>query len=302
MERAQQRIADVFNGQLRPVDGQQPILTSASTPWAGFLIERDACRPGCADSIVYRHDQLIFITSGTVTVRDRALPGADEVAAPAGSVTTWPSGHECRSVYWTSRGRLGGLAEMIRVQVDQETLQRLTIERCGPLHGHLAPCVGASDAPLSSLAQLMAAEVAAECPNGPLYSESLCLAFAARVYSGPAAAAAQPAKGALSRAQLTRVCDYIDHHLGSDLSLVDLAAQAGLSPRHFALRFRRSTNVTPHQYVLARRVERAQQLLLKREARAVDVALALGFSSQSHFIDVFHRTVGVTPRQFQRTG
>jgi AraC family transcriptional regulator len=295
-----QRIADLFNGKLRSVDEERPLLSSATTRWKGFLLERDACRPGFADSILYRHDQLIFITSGLVTVDDRAFPGPKRFAAAVGSFTTWPAGHECRSVRWLSQGPLNGLAEMIRIQLDSEVLHKLAPERSAAAAAPLAPCGGATDAELLALAQLMAAEVAAGCPSGPLYEQSLCLAFAARVYASRERSDSL-IKGGLSRMQLSRACDYIDQHLGGELSLVKIAAEAGLSPRHFAVRFRCSVGVTPHRYVLARRINRARHMLQAGNVRVVDVALALGFSSQSHFIDVFHRAVGVTPRQFQRT-
>jgi AraC family transcriptional regulator len=82
-------------------------------------------------------------------------------------------------------------------------------------------------------------------------------------------------------------------------TLEQMAAVAHLSPYHFARRFKATTGLPPYQYVIARRVERAQHLLRKdQELSLVEVALRAGFSDQSKFSFHFKRLVGVTPRQF----
>ena len=84
------------------------------------------------------------------------------------------------------------------------------------------------------------------------------------------------------------------------MCLDHLAALAHMSPYHFARLFKKSTGLPPHQYVIARRVERAKELLRDRDPLPLaEVAAETGFSSQSHFTRHFKRFVGVTPRQFQ---
>jgi len=79
-----------------------------------------------------------------------------------------------------------------------------------------------------------------------------------------------------------------------------LAAVARLSPYHFARQFKVATGLPPHQYVIARRVERAQQLLRAgTDLSLAEVAAHAGFSDQSQFSRHFKRLVGVTPRQFR---
>lgn len=92
-----------------------------------------------------------------------------------------------------------------------------------------------------------------------------------------------------------RVLDYIEAHLGEDLSIEALAREAASSPHHFARSFAASMGVTPHRYVQARRLDRAGVLLKGTTMPIAEIALALGFASQSHFTQAFRVRYGVTP-------
>jgi AraC family transcriptional regulator len=108
------------------------------------------------------------------------------------------------------------------------------------------------------------------------------------------------ADGVLPRRKLRSVIEYIMENLEGSPKLGQMAAVAHLSPYHFARRFKAATGLAPHQYVIARRVERAQHLLRKDdELELAEVALRAGFSDQSKFSFHFKRLIGVTPRQFR---
>ncbi|QJE71942.1 helix-turn-helix transcriptional regulator [Aerophototrophica crusticola] len=108
-----------------------------------------------------------------------------------------------------------------------------------------------------------------------------------------------PGDGALSRFRLRRVVGFIEANLDEDLSLERLAEVAGLSPSHFARRFKGATGKAPHGYVLAKRVEAARRLLAEGDLPLAQVAAATGFSSQAHLTGVFGRAVGMTPGQYR---
>jgi AraC family transcriptional regulator len=100
--------------------------------------------------------------------------------------------------------------------------------------------------------------------------------------------------------KMRRLVDYIEENLDGDLSLHALAAQIDMSPLYLARAFRIAVGQSPHQYVLTRRIERSRELLRNTDLPVVDIALAVGFSSQSHLAHWFLRQVGVSPGAYRR--
>jgi AraC family transcriptional regulator len=112
---------------------------------------------------------------------------------------------------------------------------------------------------------------------------------------------AVPKPSALSRRKLTTVIDYIMENLAGTPTLQQMAASVHLSPYHFTRAFKAATGLAPHQFLITRRVERAQALLNRREPSSLaEVAIAAGFSDQSQLTFHFKRLIGVTPGEFSR--
>ena len=169
---------------------------------------------------------------------------------------------------------------------------RLTVP---PLDGldlpHLRAAMGAVDA-----------ELTAGGAGGRLAAESLANVLAVHLIRH-VLAPRRPERGrdgALPRGRLRAVVEYIEEHLDAGPTLEQMAAVARLSPYHFARQFKAATGLPPHQYVIARRVERAKQLLqADGDLSLAEVAAHAGFSDQSQFSHHFKRLVGVTPGQFR---
>jgi AraC family transcriptional regulator len=106
--------------------------------------------------------------------------------------------------------------------------------------------------------------------------------------------------GGLSQQQLKQVIDYINAHLDKNLSLVELADVVQLSSYHFARSFKKSTGISPHQYHLQCRIERAKHLLSRMGISLAEIAQIVGFASQGHFNYHFKRLVGMTPREYTK--
>jgi AraC family transcriptional regulator len=107
-------------------------------------------------------------------------------------------------------------------------------------------------------------------------------------------------KGGLAAHQRRLLADYIDSHLDQAISLGQLAALCALSEYHFARMFRESFGLPPHQYVLARRLHRARELLRSTSQPLGEIALACGFASASHFANRFRQNAGGTPGEYRQ--
>jgi AraC family transcriptional regulator len=158
-----------------------------------------------------------------------------------------------------------------------------------------------ADADLGALLRTLWREGQAGCPQGRLYTDSLCLGLTMHVYRrfGQLEPDRGEARARLSRAQLRRIDDYIAEHLDQPIGLADLAREVGLSRFHFTRLFSNTVGHTPYQHVIRKRLERAYQLLRGSDLSVADVALSAGFSSQAHFATLCRRELGATPRSLR---
>src|SRR6185312_3828538 len=104
----------------------------------------------------------------------------------------------------------------------------------------------------------------------------------------------------VSHQRMRQLIEFIEANLDQPLTLDAMAAQVGISPLYLARAFKAAVGQSPHQYVLARRIERAKELLRNTEIPIIDVALSVGFSSQSHLSHWMIRHRGLSPQWRQR--
>jgi AraC family transcriptional regulator len=105
---------------------------------------------------------------------------------------------------------------------------------------------------------------------------------------------------ALPQWRLKRVKAYVEAHIGEDIDVVDLAAAAGLSQRHFARSFLSEIGETPHRWLMLRRLEKAKDLLTNTDHPLCSIAESCGFSSQSHLTTALKQSNGMTPDRWRR--
>jgi AraC family transcriptional regulator len=137
---------------------------------------------------------------------------------------------------------------------------------------------------------------------GQLYADCISVAIVARLLASARKASAcdRPKVTELPRWRLKRAIDYFDTRLAESIHLADVASAAGLTRMHFAAQFRAATGLSPHEFLLRRRIERAQEMLVGTDMSVVDIALSVGFQTQSHFTTVFKRFAGQPPQTWRR--
>jgi len=119
---------------------------------------------------------------------------------------------------------------------------------------------------------------------------------------GPAEAApAEQVRGGLSPWQIRKVASFIEANLDRSIKNDELASIVRLNTSHFGRSFRNSFGEPPHEYVIRRRVERAQGLMLSTGASLSEIALDCGLADQSHLTRLFRRVVGQSPRAWRRS-
>jgi AraC family transcriptional regulator len=183
----------------------------------------------------------------------------------------------------------------------------LTMERhVGPLmYGgrmELGPRYSLKDNQLEHLVRGLVG-VAEEGPHAdPLIAELLlnatCLRLAKRYAVSKLNLA--PRTGGLPPMRLKRVFSYIEANLDTATTLSELSRVADMSLYYFAVLFKQSTNLSPHQYVLRQRIERAKQLLRETKTSVLEISLSLGFEQPNNFARTFRRLTGTSPTNYRR--
>jgi AraC family transcriptional regulator len=219
------------------------------------------------------------------------------VPPPAGSISLLPAG---TPGLWRSSGH----KDSLHIYLEPGLVARVAAEAFGLDPARVTvPPLDALDLPhLRATMWAVDAELTAGGAGGRLAAESLANVLAVHLIRH-VLAPRRPARGrdgALPRGRLRAVVEYIEGYLDAGPTLEQMAAVARLSPYHFARQFKRATGLPPHQYVIARRVERAKELLQGGgDFSLAQIAAHAGFADQSQFSQHFKRIVGVTPGRFR---
>lgn len=163
---------------------------------------------------------------------------------------------------------------------------------------HLAP----SDPVLQSCMRCLATATDADGGAGTMHKDEAARRLVLRLahLNGGGLPDWHDDASAFSTTALRHLVEYIDDHLRLTPSLGELAFLVGLSPSHFAKKFRRSTGLSLHRFINRRRINRSLDRLKAQSESLASVALDLGFSSQSHFTRLFSDLTGMTPAKYRK--
>jgi AraC family transcriptional regulator len=237
-------------------------------------------------AIVLRNEDVRFSLGGRIVHDGLAIAGMLQVTEPGVSASCV----------------FRGPYNVIHLHVPNRLIAECSGEMGGAETGNLRADARLTQDPVAErLARALLAGEEAGQPYGQLYADCISTAIVARLLgsSKRTISGARPKVAELARWRLRRVTEYVEANLGEPTSLADLATAAGLTRMHFAAQFRAATGHPPHEYLLRRRIERAQEMLIEGATPLVEIALSVGFQTQSHFTSVFKRFVGRPPRAWR---
>ena len=187
-------------------------------------------------------------------------------------------------------------AELLHLFLTQELLQQVAAEH-NQQHLELLDHFSVKDPRIEHIGSALLVEALEGGTTGRLYAESLATALATHLihaYTSTPHPLPEPTRG-LSVSLLRKITSLIEDRLTEDLSLADLAIEVDLSPSHFSSVFRKTTGLSPHQYIVQRRLEHAQRLLTSTKLSIGEIATTVGFYDQSHLVRHMRRVMRVTP-------
>lgn len=165
-----------------------------------------------------------------------------------------------------------------------------------------SPGVGVMDHVVEELTRLLLPTFDRPDQVSPLFVDHISLALGshiAQTYGGMRSVVAPP-RGGLAPWQERRAKELMSAKLQEDVSTADIASECSVSAGHFARAFRRSTGLSPHQWLLRRRVDQAHALLRDGRRSLAEIACACGFADQSHFTKTYRRLRGTSPGAWRR--
>ncbi|OAJ60131.1 hypothetical protein A6V36_25610 [Paraburkholderia ginsengiterrae] len=300
---------------LQEINGTSRTIT-AETAWRYDTRQTPTCSPlpdntlglsrwtlpaACAERVVNRSEaphhtiaislkstELTFCHGGRVICDGRVTPGVTQITRP---------GQEVSAIFRAP-------CDVLHLYAPQALLRECYAHITG------RPSVGdvmlgnadiVPDVAVARLAQVLVWAHAEGSTVSDLFTDSIGLAIVTRLLSHETHTARSQQRTAtiLPRWRLKRAMEFIDAHLSEPIRLHDIAQSVGLTRMHFAAQFRAVTGTSPHDFLVQRRIETAQVLLATTTQGVLDIALATGFRSQTHFTTVFKQRIGETPSRYR---
>ena len=273
---------------------QSPYLFVQKAEFAGVKIQRARVLPGILPEHVDDSHKINVALCGSLWTKKLSPNGSNvRVRGGAGDVCITPA-RQPMSAFWDET------LDNLGISFEPAFLSRTAIENRFSSSFELFEQYK-QDSLVPNIGLALLANAGSESAAGKLYTDSLIQTLTLHLLKNYSTAifTVETQNGGLSGYKLRRVEEFINENLDADLSLGEIAEIAGLSQFHFARSFRKTTGLTPQQYLMRQRIERAKQLLAKNDLPIVEISLRTGFKNQSHFTTLFRKFTKQTPKKWR---
>jgi AraC family transcriptional regulator len=274
-----------------------PLLSSQDQGWENILVEQFQ-HPSGEGRTHYSNEHTICLSLASRPVRFLQIKGGKTHTSlyGKGDVAITPAAMPFFA-------RWEGEDHYIQIRIAAQFIQQVSGEalEINPDRLELLPEFRTRDPQIEAIGLMLLTELQQGNRGSRLYIESLTNVLAVhliRQYT-----ATQPQRpiyeGGLPQRQVSQVLDYIHDHLEQDIKLADLAVLLDMSQFHFSHVFKQAIGISPYQYLLQQRIERAKQLLKESDCSIMEIALSCGFNSHSHLSKQFRQLTGMTPTAYR---
>lgn len=278
-------------------DKASPYLFTQTAVWPGIRIRRVKVLPGRMLEHVNTFHEVNVAISGYLTTHKINANGRHVATkGTRGNLCITPAGQPISAV-WERK------IDNLMMTFDAPYIDRAAVENGFAGGFEFREVYKDQDPLIQHLGLTLLEDADSETPSGRLFTDSLLQTLTLHLLTnyGTSKAPKQSVIGGLSGHNLRRVKEFIAENLDADLSLAEIANIADLSQFHFARAFRKSTGLTPQQFLMQQRIERAKELLAKEDLPIVEVSLRTGFKNQSHFTSLFRKFTRFTPKMWRES-
>jgi AraC family transcriptional regulator len=280
-----------------PQKGHSGIHFRRIQNWDNILVEEIQAFPG--------QEHFESLTNHTICLSLNHAPshllqivGDRQHTSPctSGDICIVPAGH---SSFWQWQQE----DRYVRIQINSKWVEQLAQEATDLNTDRLKllPKFRVRHLQIQQISLMLLDELKSGGSAGQLYVDSLTRALTVQLLRHFSAAEPQIAtcEGGLSDRQILQISDYIHDHLAEEIKIAELANLTRMSHFHFSRLFKQAIGVSPQQYVIEQRVERAKQLLKQTQLPIMEIAIQCGFSSHSHLGKWFRQCTGLSPKAYR---
>lgn len=270
--------ADIFVQVFSRLRTQQPFLV-----------------PAVAEPLV------VWVMSGRAFVEERDLGGewiGNMATVGDFFLTRSPHPYEMR---WRTEGEEP--FQVMHLYLSVSLFDRIVSEMFGKAGEALVlrDVSGGRDDQLSHLLELIHGELVAEEEGSGLFVEGLAQSLTVHLIRHYATGDRDTRNSnALPGAKLRQALRYMEANLQKPFDLSRVAETTRMSAFHFSRLFKKATGLSPSQYFIRQRIEKAKQLVQETDTSVIEIGMAVGYSSPSHFAQVFRRETGLSPTDYRR--